>query len=312
MKAKTGLENLFLEQIFTFDSLERDPRDRVLSVSHFGLVNLSLVSRFFGHRGGRKFLDFAERAIFLNLALAFEKKSLKNVQLFFAKNIEKGIAFLADDEIGHLAVLRKKAGDRVDLIDGSGLFFEAEILELSKKSASARVLAQKKDPKSRDFGLHIAIAPTKNLDRFEWFLEKSTEIGIAQITPILTKRSERTVLKTERLEKIILSAAKQSCRAELPKLAQLIDYQSFMKTQAGAGGFIAHCFEGEKAHLKNLLEPKKSAVVLIGPEGDFTPDEAEKARLAGFVGCSLGAARLRTETAGVFVAALFEAANSAD
>ncbi|MEN8116270.1 MAG: RsmE family RNA methyltransferase, partial [Bacteroidota bacterium] len=146
---------------------------------------------------------------------------------------------------------------------------------------------------------HIVIAPTKNIDRFEWFLEKCTEIGIDEITPILSEHSERKVIKPGRLEKIVVSAMKQSVKAYLPKLNELTSFNDLVKTSDAPAKFIAHCNGGEKPHLKNNIEPGKNVLILIGPEGDFSPAEVELAKENGFKEISLGTSRLRTETAGV-------------
>ena len=145
--------------------------------------------------------------------------------------------------------------------------------------------------------LHIAMAPTKNMDRTEWFAEKATEIGFDELTFLNCRFSERKVIKTERIEKILISAVKQSLKATLPILNEMIDFNKFMNKDFKGQKFIAHCYEGEKPLLKDVLHKGEDALVLIGPEGDFSPEEVEKAIAKGFTPVSLGKSRLRTETA---------------
>jgi 16S rRNA (uracil1498-N3)-methyltransferase len=228
-----------------------------------------------------------------------------SLPVFFSKKIENNIAFLEADEAAHFSVLRKKIGDEVAVVDGNGLFFSGKILEIGKKSGSIQIVSEKKDPLARPFSLEIGIAPTKNLDRLEWFLEKSTEIGIEKISPIRCRRSERDSLRLDRCEKILVSAMKQSQRATLPKLAQLVDFQLFIKNNFPQQKFIAYCGGQNLPHFADVFSPKNDAVVLIGPEGDFHPDEIETAQKNGFVGISLGSARLRTETAALSVVHAF-------
>jgi len=154
-------------------------------------------------------------------------------------------------------------------------------------------------PKPWNYHLHVAIAPTKNIDRFEWFLEKATEIGIDEITPLLCERSERKILKAERLEKIIESAMKQSLKFHLPKLNPLIKFSDFINQDFDSDLYIAHCEETDKKTLKSMLVPNKNTTILIGPEGDFSTVEIEKAMQQNFVSITLGETRLRTETAGL-------------
>ncbi|MDL2211198.1 RNA methyltransferase, partial [Bacteroides sp. OttesenSCG-928-M17] len=144
--------------------------------------------------------------------------------------------------------------------------------------------------------LHIAMAPTKNMDRNEWFAEKATEMGIDEITFLDCRFSERKNIKTDRIEKITVSAMKQSLKARLPKLNEMIAFDKFIAQEFSGQKFIAHCYEGEKQELKSVLLPEE-AVILIGPEGDFSPEEVEKALAKGFIPISLGKSRLRTETA---------------
>ncbi|MEM8523080.1 MAG: 16S rRNA (uracil(1498)-N(3))-methyltransferase [Bacteroidota bacterium] len=222
------------------------------------------------------------------------------MQLFYITNINGQLATLEAEEARHLQVLRKKIGDQINLVDGKGSFHLAELLELSKKKAQLKILSSELQTPAL-FSLHIAIAPTKNIARLEWFLEKATEIGIQEITPIYCEHSERKRIRLDRLEKIVLSAMKQSNRAYLPQLNEETTFKQFIAAQKENSSlkYIAHCEEEEKVELYNNYEARKDVLVLIGPEGDFSSNEIELAREADFVGVSLGKARLRTETAGI-------------
>jgi 16S rRNA (uracil1498-N3)-methyltransferase len=186
-----------------------------------------------------------------------------------------------------------------ELIDGKGGFFTAKIIEPNPKKCMVEIVETKKDYKKRNHHLHIAIAPTKNNDRLEWFLEKATEIGIDEITPIVCEHSERKVIKPERLEKILISAMKQSIKAYKPQLNELVRYMDFIKQPFAGEKFIAHCEDHEKSFLKNRYTVGRDVLILIGPEGDFSPAEIELALQNQFKEISLGNSRLRTETAGV-------------
>ena len=225
-------------------------------------------------------------------------------QLFFTTKIEQGFAHLDEEESRHLVtVLRRKVGDKLDLTDGRGFYYEAEIAETGKRHVLARILSTTPAAAETTASLHLAIAPTKQIERIEWLLEKATEIGIAEITLLHCQRSERDTVRLDRLEKVLLSAMKQSLRAQLPKLNPLTRFQQFVSRAEAEQKYIAWCADSPLAHLKTLLLPAKNALVLIGPEGDFSPEEVRLAEANGFVGAGLGAARLRTETAGLLVVA---------
>lgn len=224
------------------------------------------------------------------------------MQLFYTKNIQDRTAFLQEEEARHcVQVLRHQIGDEITLIDGVGGIYEAEIIEASKKKVSLVLLSENQVDTHRKASLHIAIAPTKNINRMEWFLEKATEMGIDEITPILCQRSERKVIKPERLEKILLTAAKQSKNIILPRLHPMVKFKDFIKNKVGETKqlFIAHCEKDNKIHLFEKYQPEEDVVILIGPEGDFSMDEIKMAFESGFEPISLGKSRLRTETAGV-------------
>jgi 16S rRNA (uracil1498-N3)-methyltransferase len=222
------------------------------------------------------------------------------MQLFYVPNVAKSEIVLDETESKHaIRVLRLNTGDKVQIVDGKGGFYLAEITQPHPKKCNLSILESHKEFGKHRFNLHMVIAPTKNIDRFEWFLEKTTEIGIDEITPLLCDRSERKNIKPDRLEKILVSAMKQSVKAYLPKLNPLVSFNDFIKLNGTSQKFIAHCNNGDKPHLKNEITKEESVLILIGPEGDFSPEEVEQAKINGFREISLGNSRLRTETAGV-------------
>jgi 16S rRNA (uracil1498-N3)-methyltransferase len=232
------------------------------------------------------------------------------MQLFYVPNISGAEIVLDETESKHAArVLRLQNGSRVQVVDGTGGFYEAEINDANPKKCRLSIINSTLELGKRDFHLHIAIAPTKNIDRFEWFLEKATEIGIDEITPLLTSRSERKTVNTERLGKILVSAMKQSLKAYLPKLNKLTKIKELIVSNKTETKYIAYCNEIQKINLKDLATKGKDTLILIGPEGDFSPDEIQLAIENGFKVVSLGAARLRTETAGIVACHIVNLAN---
>lgn len=229
------------------------------------------------------------------------------MNLVYSPNALRGnIIELDENEFHHIQVLRMRDGDDVNVFDGQGHLFHGKLAGISKKNASVSVgelAKQEPEPKSK---LHIAIAPTKNIDRLEWFLEKSTEIGVHTISPIICRRSERREVRLDRLQKVVLSAAKQSLHLYLPRVEEATSFEKFLKSvsDSKARKFIAYC-EEKTRHLKDSFASGEDIIVLIGPEGDFTEEEVEMAKTAGFTAVSLGESRLRTETAGVMVSATF-------
>jgi 16S rRNA (uracil1498-N3)-methyltransferase len=222
------------------------------------------------------------------------------MQLFYVPNVAENEIVLDETESKHaIRVLRLNVGDKIQLVNGKGGFFLAEITQPHPKKCKLSILESHTEFGKRRFNLHMAIAPTKNIDRFEWFLEKATEIGIDEITPVLCEHSERKTIKPDRLEKILVSAMKQSLKAYLPKLNPMVSFNEFLIKNEGEQKYIAHCNEGEKEHLQNEVEKEKSVTILIGPEGDFSPEEVEQAKKNGFCEISLGSSRLRTETAAI-------------
>ena len=220
------------------------------------------------------------------------------MQLFFIENPESEIVLSKEESKHATKVLRKKEGDILNFTDGKGGFYKAEITVADTKKCRLQIISSEQKPKQHNYHLHIAIAPTKNMDRYEWFLEKATEIGIDEITPIICEHSERKVIKTERCNRILLSAMKQSLKFHLPKLNEAIHLKEFLKQDFEGNKYIAHCEDGEKQELRKEEKADKTTV-LIGPEGDFSPAEIEIALLNQFNAVSLGKSRLRTETAGI-------------
>ncbi|MBQ3998540.1 MAG: 16S rRNA (uracil(1498)-N(3))-methyltransferase [Paludibacteraceae bacterium] len=221
--------------------------------------------------------------------------------LFYCPDIETKHT-LSEEESAHcVRVLRYTAGDEILITDGRGTTYTARITNPHPKHCDFEIIASEKQEKHHAFHLHIAIAPTKNIERMEWAIEKCVEIGVDEITPLLCRFSERKQLRTDRLEKIILSAAKQSLTPYLPVLHELTPYDSFVREQAKLNqqNFIAHCYKDEKRFLKDEMELSRDVLVLIGPEGDFSEKEVADALALGFVPVSLGNSRLRTETAAV-------------
>ena len=233
------------------------------------------------------------------------------MQLFFTKNIQGDLAYLEDQEARHcVQVLRKKEGDQVHLMDGAGGHYIGVIASVGKKVCQLQVV-DKQVYKPSIAQLHLAVAPTKNIARVEWLVEKSTELGVAEISFLQCERSERKVLKMDRLDKLVITASKQSKRWYLPKLNPLMKFDKWIdQMENHTNKWIAHCSEGNRFLLSEKLKKGNSMLVLIGPEGDFTPKEVNLAQLAGFEELSLGESRLRTETAGVTVAAFFNQINN--
>ena len=230
--------------------------------------------------------------------------------LFYCPDIEKHQT-LSEEESAHcVRVLRYTTGDEILLTDGKGTTYTARITNPHPKHCDFEIISSEKQEPHHAFHLHIAIAPTKNIERMEWAIEKCVEIGVDEITPLLCRFSERKQLRTDRLEKIILSAAKQSLTPYLPVLHELTPYDDFIKDRCAQSRktaslkeesqkFIAHCYKEDKRVLKDEIERGRDVLVLIGPEGDFSEKEIADALSMGFIPVSLGNSRLRTETAAV-------------
>jgi 16S rRNA (uracil1498-N3)-methyltransferase len=223
------------------------------------------------------------------------------MQLFYNPNINQtteNFSFDKEESKHIIKVLRKKDTDILFVTNGLGFLFKTEITLASDNKCTVQILSVEKAEPSK-FQLHLAVAPTKMNDRYEWFLEKATEIGIHEITPIICDRSERKVVNIERFEKIILTAMKQSNALFLPKLNKAISFKEFIKNKNEGLQFIAHCEESDRKTLKSVLKPNENITLLIGPEGDFSEKEIALALENNYVPVSLGNTRLRTETAAI-------------
>lgn len=221
------------------------------------------------------------------------------MQLFYnseIKNTDSSFVFDKEESKHIVKVLRKKEGDKIFITNGLGFLYISEICLASDKKCEVKILEIQEFEKPK-YNLHIAVAPTKMNDRLEWFLEKATEIGIQEITPIICDHSERKVYKIERGEKIIQSAMKQSNQFYLPKINEPISFKEFISNTSSNNKFIAHCVETERKQLKDCIRPNENYVILIGPEGDFSENEIELALENNFQPVLLGNTRLRTETA---------------
>ena len=223
------------------------------------------------------------------------------MQLFYNSELDastKTFNFSKDESRHIVKVLRKSTSDLLMITNGKGWMFEAEVVIPNHNKCVVHILKSTfKAP--RPYKIHLAVAPTKMNDRYEWFIEKATEIGVDTITPIICQNSERKIIKTERFEKILQSAMKQSLQSYLPTLAAPVRFADFIKTSQEDTTFIAHCEEGTKLKFKDQIKAGESITVLIGPEGDFSPQEIEMALKQQYIPVSLGASRLRTETAGI-------------
>jgi len=232
---------------------------------------------------------------------------MKEVRFFYTPAPQTGI--LPDEEAAHaVRVLRMTEGDELFLMDGRGTFYRAEITETSKHRCGYRIVETIPQPRQWKAHLHLAMGATKNMDRTEWFAEKATEIGFDELTFLDCRFSERRVMKTERIEKILVSAMKQSRKAELPKLNAVTSFADFIRQPFEGGKFICHCYDEHLPLFRDCLKSGEDAVVMIGPEGDFSIDEVREAEAAGFRSVSLGKSRLRTETAALVAVHLMQLA----
>jgi 16S rRNA (uracil1498-N3)-methyltransferase len=223
------------------------------------------------------------------------------MQLFYNPSIsetEKSFVFDKEESKHIIKVLRKKESDILFVTNGLGYLFKTEIALASDSKCTVNILSFEKQEPSK-YHLHLAVAPTKMNERYEWFLEKATEIGIQEITPIICEHSERKVIKIDRFQKIIESAMKQSLHYFIPKLNEPITYKEFLKKDYSGQKFIAHCEETDKKSFKKELKTKEDVLILIGPEGDFSVKEIQMALDNKYIPVSLGETRLRTETAAI-------------
>lgn len=220
------------------------------------------------------------------------------MHIFYTPDLNSETYILNEEESKHcIKVLRLGPGSVIYLVDGKGGFYDAVIDDPHPKRTKLKILSARQNFGKRNHYLHIAIAPTKNIERIEWFMEKATEIGIDEITPIFCSHSERKEIKTERLNKVITAAVKQSIKAYHPKLNEAVRFDELILKNSNSQKFIAHCIESGKTTLKEQIKLNSDYLVVIGPEGDFSPEEVNAAVNQNFIPVSLGDSRLRTETA---------------
>ena len=219
---------------------------------------------------------------------------------FYTPDIHSSRYTLNEEESIHaVRVLRLKAGDEVTLVDGRGGCYRACITDPHHRHCGVETLEHQTEYGKRSYRLHIGIAPTRNTDRFSWFVEKATEIGVDEITPLLCEHSERKQINTERLRRIMIAAMKQSKKAYLPQLNEMTNFGKWLETTTGSHRYMAHCGEGDRQSLKTACRIGQDTIIAIGPEGDFSTHEVTQAMTLGFRGISLGTSLLRTETAGI-------------
>lgn len=225
------------------------------------------------------------------------------MHLFYDPRIQGDTLELEEQESKHaIRVLRLGKGDPLILVDGRGGWYEAVIEDDHAKHCRIRILSRTEGYQAPGYELHMAVAPTKNTDRFEWFLEKATEIGISEITPIICKHSERKQVKMERLDRILVSAMKQSLKAYKPRLNPPMDFREFIEQKGEGTLAMAHCYPLDRKGI-NELALEGNYTFLVGPEGDFSEEEIAEALRAGYTPVTLGGSRLRTETAALYITA---------
>lgn len=233
------------------------------------------------------------------------------MNIFYVSHIDGDRAILDETESGHaVRVLRMRQGDRAVLADGKGRHYEAVVENAHPKHCAFAIEKVIEINDERRYELTVAMAPVKNNERTEWFLEKATEIGIGFFVPLLCRFSERKTINTERLKRIAVSAMKQSMKTHLPEISEITPFETFVKTPFDGKKLIAHCYEGTKPHIKERIAPGKNILILIGPEGDFSEEEVALAKANGFEEITLGKSRLRTETAALVACAAAALANS--
>ncbi len=244
------------------------------------------------------------------------------MEIFCSKEVSSGLCILSGDEASHcVKVLRHREGDEISVIDGEGTLYRCRITSASPASVSAEIISSESGWGAHPYRLHLAVAPVKNNDRYEWFIEKACEIGVDEISPIIGSHSERKIFKTSRAEKILVSAAKQSLKGAVPQIHEPVSVKEFILAYGDEGDscdmgavqgpgplkMIAYCFENEdypRISIRQAMEryDGNEYIVMIGPEGDFSPEEAGLAISRGFIPVHLGDSRLRTETAAVTAA----------
>lgn len=225
------------------------------------------------------------------------------MQLFYIPDVSDKMASMSLEESHHcIKVLRMTRGSQISFVDGRGGMYQGEIAEADSRNCKVIITQSIQNYESHDYHLHLAIAPTKNMDRLEWFLEKVVEIGVDEISPIICLHSERKKIREDRLQKIIISAMKQSVKAKLPALHPLTSFEEFISSDFDGNKYLAHCYDDHKEELLFAPSEGKRFLILIGPEGDFDETEIKAAIKNNFLAVSMGKSRLRTETAGVVAA----------
>jgi 16S rRNA (uracil1498-N3)-methyltransferase len=232
------------------------------------------------------------------------------MQLFYNPDFTIQAPSLPEEEARHcLKVLRMKKGDTLHITNGKGSIFETRLLTEDPKKCQLQIISTQSEPK-KPYTIHIAIAPTKNADRTEWMVEKCVELGVEELSFIACEHSERKFFKTDRVEKIAVAAMKQSLKSRLPAIHEIIPFKTFIEQPLPGQRFIAHLEEGKRELLQYIAQKDREYCVLIGPEGDFSPQEIRLAQGSGFVAVSLGESRLRTETAGIVACHILNLINS--
>ncbi len=234
------------------------------------------------------------------------------MHIFFTSDIIKNTYTLSQEESKHcIKVLRLKIGNKIQLINGKGKLFICEIIDANPKKCSVKIIETIKKENRKKYKFYIAVAPTKNNNRYDFFLEKATEIGVDKIIPFISNFSERKIIKPERLEKIIISATKQSKAFFKPFFNELISFEQIINSNFIGEKYIAHCYNtNTKKHIKKVYNKGKDVLILIGPEGDFSKEEVQQAVLKGFIEISISDARLRTETAGIVACQIIDFINT--
>lgn len=223
------------------------------------------------------------------------------MQLFYTPDITLPLYNLPEEESKHaVKVLRAVVGDELHMTDGKGNLYKTKVVAANPKQCIVEIVETKSEFEKRNYHLTMAVAPTKNIDRYEWFLEKATEVGVDRFIPMECRNSERKTIKRERAERVITSAVKQSLKAYHPKIDELTSFKEVVKMPFDGVKLIAYCGDGEKKTINECVLQNSNTLILIGPEGDFSPQEVETAISHGFIPITLGTMRLRTETAALF------------
>lgn len=225
--------------------------------------------------------------------------------LFYVPDITERWELSEEEAVHALRVLRLSVGSELDVTDGKGNLYRSVISSIAGKHCYVEAKETVEVPKGWRGNIHIAVAPTKNMDRMEWLAEKATEVGIDVLTFLNCRFSERKVVKTERVERIVVSAMKQSLKYRKPVIEDMTDFKRFISEERSGAKYIAHCYDGERTLLKDMHPAGEDATILIGPEGDFSPEEVKMAIEAGYKPVSLGNSRLRTETAALVACHIF-------